>query len=190
MKTKILIILALFAILTSSCHKCRNLYPDYQLKDVDKQMMPYEKGQTVKFIDTDGKTFNFTVTKWSINTVPNHHCEGVETLKGKLASEQHTINFDFYMQCYEGAFVRVKVSKFSFELLYNKYGNFFTSNSYSIRPQYFHDSLEINNKIYYDVVERIKYDGYNVFEARILYNKTYGVLQYEDKNKVFLMIDN
>ena len=64
----------------------------------------------------------------------------------------------------------LKVNNFSFGLSYNDLGNFYTSAQYFWRLQYSYDSLEINNKIYYDVVERINNDGYNVFEARILYN--------------------
>jgi hypothetical protein len=59
-----------------------------------------------------------------------------------------------------------------------------------------YSSLEINNKGYCDVVECIIYkrDYNEELEqrklGRLLYNKTYGILQLEDKDKVLFTIDN
>ena len=79
-----------------------------------------------------------------------------------------------------------------FRFNFDTEGNFLDGRSSSL----LHDSIEINGKIYYDVVDQeyieTVYDGVGgIFQMsrQLFYNKTYGVLQIIDGGENFLTIN-
>jgi len=82
---------------------------------------------------------------------------------------------------------------------YNFEGQFTNGNDYSYTEQFFFESFEINNKIYYDVVDYIKVEHFAYYDERmakdslpirLLCNKTEGLLQFVDKYKLLFTIAN
>jgi len=195
MKSKILIILALFAILTSSCHKCRKKSP-FKITKVDKQMIPYTIEQTVRFVDSEGHFLVFIVNSVNITTDEYEKCVPFETLNVSLKSERDNLTIYLSINSNDGNYIEIWLRPLIYYLYYDKKGNFYTREKKFHYEQYFHENLEINNKFFYDVVECIVNEPNYYVEnkdrlpLRVLYNKTYGILQLEDKDKVILTIDN
>jgi len=198
MKKTILKIMILNVVLASSCWDAY-YYTKVCLTETDKLVTPYKLGQTVSFIDSIGNSFVLKVIKDSLFCEwlwDGYHYERKEIY---LQSDKNNTFFSFNLYApevfpYNNSF-RININNFIFYLSYNSEGEFFTNNLNSI---YFHASLEINNKIYYDVVECIKAEATNkeekkeqeCFPFRLLYNKMYGVLQLEDKEKTLFTINN
>ena len=77
----------------------------------------------------------------------------------------------------DNIFISITPFGYSFEIRYNEGGQFWIDGT-----QIFYDSLIVNNKTYYEVVEKIE------TSRSILYNKTDGILQVCDKNKELFSI--
>ena len=176
MKTKRVILLALLAVLASSCKG----EEDYRLKltEVDKQMIPYRLGQTVSFINSSGQVFDATVTEDKTDWWVWDEGLSVDRRTVRLQSEFDNIDIELWVDGYNRYvdsvnFVRIFVRDFGQFWLYydSKEGQFLDQNPY--KKMYFYDSLKINNKVYYDVVEEKVFDD----TRQLLYNKTYGILQ-------------
>jgi hypothetical protein len=210
MKHKIVIVL-LLSVFVVSCW--RPAGDCFYLTDVDKQMIPYELGKTVNFIDSIGQPFVLTVTHNNIYWGP----EPVEKYDTKYECINVSLSNDtkFYISFliigYEGytgswsipRYITIHISYpncyIDFELRYNTEGHFITDFTYYSYKQYFHNIFEINNKTYYDVIECVKIDYCSDYDRiwweklmplRIFYNKTEGLLQFEGKDKVLFTIDN
>jgi hypothetical protein len=208
MKTKIIILLTLLAVLATSCLK----FERYVLTNVENQMIPYELGQVIGFIDSLGQPFAVTVAEDFILWWARDGREDLEDIEGRRVFLQSELgDFDIVLGI-DGNYgntndkINIIVRPFNsisgfiygfhFTLSFNKEGQFFTNTEYNDYKQYFYDSLEINNKIYYDVVDQIVYDCQTYYKykeqlpVRLYYNKTYGILQFEDKDKVLFTINN
>ena len=187
MKTKRVILLALLAVLASSCKG----EEDYRLKltEVDKQMIPYRLGQTVSFINSSGQVFDATVTEDKTDWWVWDEGLSVDRRTVRLQSEFDNIDIELWVNGCDRYvdsinFVRILVRDFSqFRLYYDsKEGGFLEQTPYEEEYFYFYDSLEINNKVYYDVVEDKAFNG----ATQIFYNKTYGILQVAKNEEIFL----
>jgi len=187
MKTKILIILILPVVL-ASCNEKIVAYND--LTEAQLQLIPYEMGQVISFIDGAGQTVDLTVTrnelKWfrlSSGGLIEDYIEyrwKFVTLKGgyfkieldlvadddfpkkKVKSKYRYVNCSLTVNIGSGR---------SFYLTADPEGTFFNSYNSSMA---FHDSMEINGKVYYNVVEQ------NKESKQLFYNKTYGILQFRN----------
>ncbi|MCL2073234.1 MAG: hypothetical protein FWH18_04900 [Marinilabiliaceae bacterium] len=195
MKPKVLIFLISLIIFEYSCTKCRNV-DRYELSDFEKQMIPYELGHSVSFIDSINQPLFMTVTEAKTTWMGYWECEKFEQLSVRMNSENSNLDISLYLNHEYGECVNIDIGlyKYSrFHLYYNAEGQF----AFDPRGQYIHDSLEINNKIYYSVVESNIYSptSANEYEYnermpfRLLYNKTDGILQLEDANKILLTIN-
>ncbi|MDR2840210.1 MAG: hypothetical protein LBV75_02935 [Paludibacter sp.] len=186
MKAKFLITLAL-AVLVSSCYRVKDL-GTFDLTNAQKQVIPYEKGQVISFIDSTGRSIDLTVTEselfWNQGR-PNdegwdyyHYRVKTATLKSAQNSKiSFVLMIDAY-NCFEEDYCKFEVAAFSFNV--DVEGNFLTGT--------FHDSIEINNKVYYDVIE-----AENTYPnpTQLFYNKTYGILQFKkDVSGIFLTLNN
>ena len=199
MKPKVLIIIILITVLEPSCHK----YTYFELTDTDINMIPYKLEQTVNFIDSLGQNFVMTVKEDNNTWELQSDIEKGEYRIVRLQSEQSSLSFKLSVSgsdrmSYYGI-LDVYIKPFCYLISYNKDGQFTTGNAYSSTKQYYHNSLEINNTIYYNVVEYIKVETFGYYDEnkamdslpmRLLYNKTEGILQLEDKDKVLFSIEN
>ena len=197
MKTKIFIILTMLSVLIFSCWLGEEKEQWYELTDTEKNIIPYEIGQTVFFIDSLGQSFYATVsndsTYWKETDAYSWAQYRMVSLKFNTSN--------LYMELYSGrSIIYVYIYsefKLFFSLSYNCNGNFYTNDKYENDKQIIHKSLDINNKIYYDVVEETRIASliveYGIDEKRmrsILYNKSYGILQVKEDDKVLFTIDN
>jgi len=200
MKPKIFIILILIAVLVSSCWYWFDYsYTKACFSEADKQIIPYKLVQTVNFIDSLGQYFILTVTRDSLFLVWEYDDYCFERKEVYLQSDHNNFLISLTLSANYDNIINIYIRQFNFNfrLFYNSEGMFYTNTEYN--TQYYHESMEINNKIYYDVIECI---GKNIFYAnkpeqvqeylsmRILYNKTYGILQLDEEDKTLFMINN
>jgi len=184
MKTKIFT-LALFAVLITSCN--RPVYEYYLFTDVDKQMIPYELGQTVSFIDSEEQPFILTVTRNTTSSVSERMMDNFYIVFSErivnLQSENLRIKLyvvgknpkDKYNVIDVFIGIGVEVNEPYCRIYYDKEGNFLEQGDNSI-----HDSIDIDGKVYYDVVEcntNTSLDWQPTIPTQFFYNKTYGILQ-------------
>lgn len=183
MKTKILITLALPIIFASSC--CILVGDSYyELTEAEKQLIPYELGQIISFINSEGKTFDAEITYFKIyqqETDNSGFCTSYEYIDYKMVRlTSESTDFEIALSV-NGQDHRISIGmisplRFVLYSMYNKNGKF--------DDQYTHDSLEINNRVYYDVLEQNKAD------IQVLYNKTYGILQINKDGDNFIRINH
>ena len=182
MKAKIFISLALLTVLVTSCNKPVYMY--YELTNVDKQMIPYELGQTVSFIDSEGQPFILTVTTDTTVLFTDREMDNlyltiyrrVVRLQSDSLRISLSVTAKYPKDSYNTIDIDIRLIP-SVYLHYDKSGNFLT-NTFN----FFHDSIEINGKVYYDVIEQ---KG----NTQLFYNKTYGILQINRDGENFLTIN-
>ncbi len=183
MKTKILISLMLLTFAASSCAECRNI-KSYKLTEAEKQMIPYELGQTVNFINSMGQPFVLTVGRNTIYTWQNDECWSFEIQSVHLMSElgdaeiRLTISGEYNQ-------ISIYIFGFGYGLGYDEDGTFKTYTPFPDAEQFFHESIEINGKVFYDVVEQNNSSN----GTQLFYNKTYGILQVNKDGENFLTIN-
>ena len=195
MKIKLLIILILLVDITDSCVMRKTYY--LELTEVRKQSIPYKLGQVISFIDSTGITFDATVIEDITDWDYAEDDDVVYTQYRRVRLKSDSANFDITFSVHGSAAkgnpfsIYIDISEFSFLILHlDKNGNFFTETKFEREYQYLHKSIEINSKLYYDVIEGINcYDNGDKYSS-ILYNKTYGILQLENKDKVLFTINN
>jgi hypothetical protein len=202
MKTKILgfIVLILITVFAFSCHKFKH----YELTEVDYQMIPYKLGQTISFIDSLGQTFTLKVTKDATSLeVIDYDYVSIDRWSVNLEPEFGNFWITLFIEgnwksYYNRIFITTSIfNNYTFSLSYDNEGQFVADSISGLYKKYYYDSLEINDKVYYDVGEyiickRVSSPDKNEshLPVRLLYNKTYGILQLADKDKVLLTIDN
>jgi len=168
----------------------------YKLTEVDKQMIPYYLGQKISFVDSLGQPFDLIVTKDTISWNG-----GDQEFWEQKVVELQSKNLDFYIvivvnEAYASGQISIFISSIHihYGIGYDMEGNFANFSNTTIC----YNNLLINNKIFYDVVRSVVfYDECdelgNIIGGRhktsIYYNKTYGILQLEDKDKVVFTID-
>ncbi len=179
-----IILLAFVAVLVSSCKGEEDIR--LKLTEADKQMIPYKLGQTVSFINSSGQVFDVTVTEDKTDWWVLDEGVSIDRRAVRLQSEFDNIDIELFVDgcIYADAinFVRISVSDCGlFELYFDsKEGQLLDHTPYE--EVYFYDSLKINNKVYYDVVEDKVLDGIRQF----FYNKTYGILQVNKNGEPLL----
>ena len=170
MKANILIIFTLLIIFVFSCY---NREKRCKLSKVDKQMIPYELGQTINFIDSLGHPIVLLNDHDKISWVGENGYLFYECRHISMKSQLDNFHIGIIVEasCYasNNNNIYVIVNSFELNIEYNSKGEFVTNDyAYQQKPL---ESLEINGKIYYDLVENKRYNH------TIYYNKTYGVLQ-------------
>ncbi len=197
METKKIILSVLFSILAFSCigqevGRCG-------LTEAEKQLIPYEMGQVISFIDNEGQAFEATVISndltWYKEKEDGYSDDYVsfEIKSVILKSDLNNLKIKFRIaksDCLYGennSLLIVSINDdWSVFLNADPDGNFLTDNLVS-----FHKSIEIDNKIYYDVAEK-KYswtDSDGNEQYQFFYNKTYGILQINIDGENFLTIN-
>jgi len=201
MKTKKLILYFLILFIASSCWESMPLTYN-KLTDIDKQMIPYKLGQTVNFIDSLMQPFVLTVTKDTLFWFAPGDEYYFEKIEVSLKSELNKVSINMDLQAsennYNNAFelyIGIYKVPFYFYFRYNSEGQFYSDTQDN---QYYHESIKINNKIYYEVVEKVVNKNYNEngiwvdipVTMKLLYSKKYGILQLEYKDKILFTINN
>ncbi|MCL2073825.1 MAG: hypothetical protein FWH18_07890 [Marinilabiliaceae bacterium] len=200
MKSKILLLLfALLVVFVLSCEKEKIDY--FYLTETQIKMIPYTLGQSVMFLHTDGDSFELNVVSDGIfieeynddGIAPNYSIQIQRRIVRLNSNRKYRKNYEIEMtNSGEGSAITINIFDYFLTGFYhNDEGKFIISDSYNGR-QYLLDSIEINSNIYYDVVEhnRIDPDNNNEIVGRLLYNTTYGILQFEHKGIEGFMIDN
>ena len=190
MKKQIVIILILSAILVSSCEiavdreigRC-------DLTEAQMQIIPYKMGQVVSFIDGAGRTVDLTITQnelgWNYDGMASSFHEEYLAYRTKfVALKSQTNNLEIYLHIFAGSSLsgydncslRIgrKSSSGGAMLYYDTEGIFLSG----IGSTLFHDSLKINDSVYYNVIEQASiYDTISKQTlTHLFYNKTHGIL--------------
>jgi len=208
MKTKKIIFLVVLIVLISSCDKeiGRCDFTEAQL-----QTVPYEHEQTIGFINSEGNVIDLVVTsKLTWNKVGGDGLFGGEYSMYRmnsvlLESEPDNIKIRLWNSAYncllgeDYSSLEIYITKFvGGRLEHEVYLDFDPDGNFLFfKDSPFYDSIEINGKVYFDVVEYSSnntiYDGVGgkeeVFQL-VFYNTTYGILQVKRDGENFLTINN
>ena len=153
------------------------------LTTIEKQMIPYELGDTVRFVDEKGALSLLTVDRDITYEEPYSGSFSemlYEVRDVRLSSERGDLSFVLDVAAWRRwnnhsphIYIYMKKNKdFDFAIYYDSKGNIGN-----------YDSLEINNHTYYDVA---------VAESRgvqLYYNKTFGILQVtQDGKNIFTLV--
>ena len=191
MKTKQIIILTLLAILVSSC--CWGVRDTYvALTEAQKQLIPYEKGQVISFINWNGQIADITVTENKVEWSPRmrdgsafcstYYKYEIKTVVLKWEASNF---FEIRLVLFGPLNFHINIgygSQSRFSLPFDTEGVPFATNSVSLL-----DSIEINGKVYYDIVVQKRTNG---TPWQLFYNTTYGILQIKMDGRNFLMLNH
>lgn len=166
-------------LMATSCNIALEKHP---LMAYQKQLIPYKKGQKVRFTNENGDTILFTtkvITEW-VEDVWSVTRIQTECRKVNLQSESgESISLELGEPDDYGYYnepgLRIRVNNIHFHLLFDCEGIFY--------PNTF-DSLSINNRTYYKVVLQEIGDA----STQLYYNKTYGILQVNQNGKSLLTL--
>ena len=189
MKTnKLILFVGLLSMAFWGCNK-----ESHPLTEIDKQMIPYELGDTIRFINESGRLSTLPVvedeTEWRETTVLNKpvsfECRRIY-LKSKgdywiyMYMKAWTTEHDGYRFVDIGgasAFVG------DFRIYYDSKGHFRTGEG---QYQYVYDSLEIDHKVYYNVCF---VRGWQDARRELYYNTEYGILQVKKSGRnIFTLV--
>ena len=206
MKTKKIILLALIAILAASSKGEEIEY--FDLTEAQKQLIPYENGQVISFIDGVGEAIDVTVIRSELLWLKFEEDDTYVMYRRKLAtlkSELDNFEIDLFIDAeyeylsenyFDWFCIDIKpdtIDRWCYFFYSDKEENLPDDHPFYIVET--HNNLEINGKVYYDVVEQ-KYTGTfadeegGQFEVafHLFYNKTYGILQVDRDGRNFLTI--
>jgi hypothetical protein len=186
--------LFLLSILVSSCDFWGKEIGRCDLTEAQQKLFPYEEGQVISFIDNTETSIDFTVTdskfKWNqgrpADEAYDYYTYRVKSVK--LKSSQSNINFQLIVNgfnCCDRDYCELEVYPCRFSFASSMEGNFLNDTF---------DSIEINNKVYYDVVEGIYHSISNFPSSpdvvtQLFYNKTYGILQIKRDGADYLTLN-
>jgi len=196
-KTIILLALALVAVLATSC-KSEEEVERLDLTEAQIQSIPYEKGQVVRFINGAGQVVNFTVIKSKLSwSQEDEVMYRVRSASLESESDNFRINLGISGSNHYSTSLDIQIRRgtnmdwnWMHFLSVDVEGNFRIS-TYGYTSTSFHESLEINGKVYYDVIEqKSEYEGTYLrrIPIQLFYNKTYGVLQANREGQNVLTI--
>ncbi|MDE5574952.1 MAG: hypothetical protein K2I87_04480 [Bacteroidales bacterium] len=181
MKAIKLIVLAGFSLV--ALYGCIASKEWRSLTTIDKQMIPYEMGDTIRFIDEKGALSLLTVDR-DITYEEQYLDFSMEMLyevrNVRLSSERGDLSFVLDVAAWRRwnnhrphIYIDMGKDKAKFEIYYDSKGNIGN-----------YDSLEINNHTYYDVAVAESWRG-----VKLYYNKTYGILQVTQNEKnIFTLV--
>ena len=157
MQRKTLIILTILLVLIFSCAK---EIKRFELTDEVKQVIPYEKGQIVSFMDKFGKIIDFLV---------------IESKSHWYIEEENSFRADYYSFEVKEATLKSQTNNIEIKLLISN-------------PICNPDDCSPNNKDLY--ISIVKNSNTQCISKQLLYNKEYGILQASLDGENLLTIDN
>lgn len=208
-----IILLIVLSVLATSCDICRSrVVARVKFTEEQKQWVPYKKGAVIKFTDNNGQPIDFKVTEnkkdWFEQDMEfESRCADYVLFEKRhtvLESSANDFKITFWMnlntkfsvnwdRLWDGScsiYVNMNLipqwkNYLDFELYATKEG--------VISSGKFHESLEINNHVYQDVIEISKtIEGtYNrQVPVQLFYAKDYGILQIKVDNENVLMLNH
>ncbi len=210
-KIQWIILIALVPLFSSCCshrEKAR-----VQLTNEQKQWMPpYQQDSVVRFMDWRGKPIDFTVssiTKWwqEMDIDYGAMCSDYalfETeriiLKSTSDDCELIVEISPWMSDFDenGRNVLTWNETCDIEIIYScpgEYGKFWVhvdkdGSVLTSEVTFLHKSLNFNNHVYYDVVERryiLSDNGQETTIGGLLYNKDYGIIRLEVNNHLLVL---
>ncbi len=193
MKTKKIILSAFVAIFVfSNC-----MGEELGRCDLPKGLIPYKKEQTYSFIDELGQTINIPVTEsmWDWIRSREDNSENYYTYRSqivRLNTESNNLIINFRFDA-DGCMTGGDYNEIVIAITYLDKTCVFIlpSNTEGILTDTytsFHESIEINGKVYSDVFEQNFVTNAEV-STQLFYNTTYGILQVNRDGKNFLSIN-
>ena len=187
------ILLVSIYVLLHSCTKVNRYY----IKDVDKEMIPYQLGDTVCFFDDKGNPVTLAVTsiedKWFIeDDAFSEQWDQVRIvdLRSEISDWGLKLQAMGGSKNYRVMNILLRPSGLIMSIAYDLAGDFLHLPEGSYSKQYAYDSLSIGSKMYHDVVESYSWNYVNPGvvpdTTRCCYSKTYGVLQVKSGGKTLL----
>ncbi len=184
-----LLLAIIVAVMAVACDVAVERIP---IMEYQKQMIPYPKGQKVCFTDAEGNTTLYTTTdvttEWGydwealIKVWLQEYKVILQSKSGDLISlhvgsdpysyDGYALNHSSYNE------INLTLKGLAFLLPFDCAGKFYSRDG--ICRVY--DSLSINDRIYYDVVEENHKNG------QLYYNKIYGILQLKQNGKDILTL--
>lgn len=214
---RLILLMTSLTVLAGSCNICGDREEGrVTLTDTQKQLIPYKKGNVVSFTDRTGAIINLTATErerywYEMELYPGGMCSDYFRFEGErivLASNSD----DFKIK------LRISLNSSDFDdegnygvlrwdgsceistllnLVFPKWNAWVDICLYADESGVFagdilHESMEINNHVYNDVVEQVQEikgsDG-KQHAVRFFYNKTYGILQINVGSENFLTLN-
>lgn len=208
------ILVTLVVLISSCCHEKKE--GSVKLTEVQKQWIPYKKGDTVNFSGQGGKTVNCKVTEdkqtWShVDIFTESMCTDYFLFENRsivLASvsddlkitlrmslnhdcEDENGNYDGFSRWDGSCSIRIgmnMVYRYGKDYLYCSLLHL--DKDGFVSSDKIHESLEINNQIYHNVIETNQTIGNDQKSpVQLFYNKDYGILQIKVDNQNFLMLN-
>jgi len=185
----------------------------YKLSEKEKELIPYSENQRIGFKSDSGDEFDFIVTHESVewkkmndDNARRPFCESdffySQNKKVVLESEIPSFNIKFFMDSrhhkeiedsdnyyeYNLPFFDVSINDFSFPISYDSLSNISCEKYYPIEYMELHKSIQINNRVYKNVLES-KYTSNNekeeAYPSSIFYSNE-GLLQIiMSDNKIY-----
>ena len=207
MKAKTLILLALVAILLSSCSLFA-FWGEVMRCDFTEaeQIIPYRNGQVYSFIVSTGEVINVTAqreTIWlrhrlKVDNDTDYISYRRDIVSLNSESGNLRINFTFTAsRCLPSEIPRPggRYNTAMFSISHYDVGVGFSlrTNAEGILTDasdtFFHESIEINSRVYCNVIERSFLTNAGS-ERQLFYNTTYGILQVNKDGENFLTINH
>lgn len=215
MKTIHWVILPALAMLLYSCDCSNKVKGRVGLTEAQKQLIPYKKGDIVKFTDQKGQTIDFNVTEqktsWSLYDIyegvmctdyihfEEKHATLTSTfdnqyiwiwLRKETSYEDINGNFDGRLRWDNSCFLEIRGSLPQWN---NKQFVFYikadTAGNFTRDVR---DSIKINNHIYLNVVEENSQAEVAIGQKiplHLFYNKDYGIIQIKVNNRNYLTLN-
>lgn len=190
-------------ILLSLVCSCGTETRRYHLTGIDKTMIPYQVGDTVRYINDKGTLGTLVVSEIQDEWISGEEDE----FTGKLLDLTEYRKVFLRSEAGEAVFVQVggeggsrrvlyavglnSHSTLRYAVLYNSKGDFIEGvewdNEFFADKYYTYDKILINNNFYYNVA---MYYGRNRQDTiQFYYSKTHGILQMKEKGKDLFTLD-
>lgn len=185
---KLIVSVGLVAMTFLGCNKEK-----HPLTEVDKQMIPYKMGDTIRFIDENGRLSTFPVVEDRISweeenaeLTPVTYESKQVTLKSERSNQWIWLTISAWTTPHKTTrFISFSEWSFlgAFRIYYDSEGRFRTDVG---QYQYVYDNIEINGKVYYDVCF---VRGWDEAQRELYYNTDYGILQVKNSGRnIFTLV--
>jgi len=192
-KTSSLLNVFLIAIIIAGCCNEEPVEEAKLLSDSEKQLIPYQLNETISFKYSEGYEFEFTVIERSSEyrmNGDNHLCPKIyvsrEVEDTILKGNYPRIDIKFSQLVNDGK-IYLSINSQFLVIEYDSAANIIESSEQKLL-----ESIEVNNKTYYSVLDKEFYVPSNVdsvnglYFKSILYNKQYGLIQLKtSKNETY-----
>lgn len=212
---RLILLMTTLTVLVGACNICGDrMEGRIKLTDAQKKSIPYKKGDVVSFIDRTEKVIDLTVTErkrywYEMELYPGGMCSDYFRFEGEsivLASDDLKISMRLSLNSSdsdaEGNYGVLRwdgscTISASMQLVYSSWQEWLylgmNVDDKGVFSDTQHESLEINNHVYSNVIERIQEikgsDG-KQHSVQFFYNKTHGILQVNADGKNFLALNS